>query len=109
MTMKRFLLILGGMTMMCVMTSAMAAEDYNKTLATAGVQAGTGYFSTVEQTSVSCLYGVIYIPNLSNDAGQRAMYATVLSAQSGSRKITHVSYDVDSTGRCTASLVETAP
>lgn len=102
-------LALVGLVLAGVASSAMAADDSNKTVANAGVQVGTGYFRLVEPTSVNCLYGVIYITNLSTDAGQRVMYATVLAAESGSRKIAHVSYDVDSAGRCTATLVEIAP
>lgn len=105
----RLISIALGLALAGISSAALAVDDYNRTVNAAGVQSGTGYFSTVEQTSAGCLYGVIYIPNLSADAGQRTMYATVLSAQSGSRKITHVAYDVDSTGRCTASLIETAP
>ncbi|GLQ88656.1 hypothetical protein GCM10007898_22260 [Dyella flagellata] len=100
---------LAGLVLMGMTSVAMAASDDNKTVASAGVQQGTGYFRLVEPTSVSCLYSVIYIPNLSTDAGQRAMYATVLAAESSSRKIAHLSYDVDSMGRCNASLVEIAP
>lgn len=106
---NRLLLALGGLLLMGMMSSAIAADDYNKTLAATGVQSGTGYFRVVEPLSVTCLFGVIYVPSLSTDAGQRAMYATVLAAQSSGQKITHVGYDVNSSGQCMANLVETAP
>jgi hypothetical protein len=107
-TFRSFALV--GIILMGMTFSAMAAtDDYNKTIASAGVQAGGGYFKLVEPTSVNCLYGTIYITNLSADAGQRAMYATVLAAEAGSRKIVRVEYNVDSTGTCTATLVEVGP
>ncbi|MET3650315.1 hypothetical protein [Dyella japonica] len=87
-------------------TMAIAADDTNKTLQSTAVQYGTGYFKVVEPLSVNCLYGVIYVNNLSNDAGQRSMFATVLAAQASGLKISRVSYDVDTAGRCTANLVE---
>lgn len=93
-------------TLFAVSTMAMAAEDTNKTLQATGVQAGTGYFRLVEPTAVNCIFGTIYVTNLSVDAGQRAMFATVLAAQSSGQKIARVSYDVDAGGRCTANLVE---
>ena len=99
-----------GIILMGMTSSAMAAtDDYNKTIASTGVQGGVGYFKLVEPTSVNCLYSTIYITNLSGDAGQRAMYATVLAAESGSRKIVRVEYNVDSTSTCTATLVEVGP
>lgn len=98
--------VLCAATLFAVSTLATAADDSNKTLQNTGVQSGTGYFKLVEPTSVNCLYGVIYVTNLSNDAGQRSMFATVLAAQASGLKISHVSYDVDTAGRCTANLVE---
>jgi len=90
-------------------STAMAADDYNKTVAATGVQAGTGYFRTNEPLSVNCQYNVIYIANLSTDAGQRAMYATVLAALNAGQHISHVNYNVDASGLCTAALVESSP
>jgi hypothetical protein len=97
-----------GLALMGAASCAMAADDYNKTIAAAGIQSGNGYLRTNEQLSVGCLYGIVYIWNVGNDAGQRAMYGTVLAAQAAGQKISHLGYTVDASGACMATLVEVA-
>lgn len=84
---------------------AMGTEDYNKTLAVAGVQGGVGYFKVQEATSVNCKYETFYIGSLS-DAFNRSVYATVLSAQASGKKITRLGYTLGSDGSCLVNLLE---
>ena len=84
---------------------AMAASDSNKTVQSAGVQSPNAYFRVNEALSVSCVFNVIYIGDLSTP-GARAMYATVLSTQATGKPLSTISYNVAPTGECTATQVE---
>jgi hypothetical protein len=89
-------------TMISICGQALAADDYNRTIVSVGTQQ-LGYFQVKEGLSQACNFGVVYLPDLSQ-YNARAMMAVLLSAQSRGALI-NISYDVGSTGYCTATKI----
>lgn len=83
---------------------AFAAEDANRTISSVGVQ-GLGYVQFKEGVSQPCQFGTIYLPDLSQ-YNARGMLAVLLAAQSNGLQVT-VTYDINGSGFCTASKVQT--
>lgn len=84
---------------------AMAVDESNKTVKSAGVQSPNAFFRVNEALSGNCNFSVIYIMDLSSP-GSRAMYATVLSAQANGKPLAAISYNVSPSGDCTATMIE---
>lgn len=79
-----------------------AADDYNRTITSVGTQ-GLSYFQVKEGLSQPCTFGVVYLPDLSQ-YNARAMMAVLLSAQARGALI-NISYDMASSGYCTATKI----
>jgi hypothetical protein len=87
-----------------VSTQAFAAEDLNRTISGLGVQ-GTGYVQVKEGFSQPCQFSTVYLPDLSQ-YNARAMLAVLISAQSRGTPVS-ISYDVATSGYCTANKIQT--
>lgn len=84
---------------------SMAATDADRTITKTGAQGDVAYVYVSPAPSTSCLYGVLYIATTSTSSG-KAMYATLLSAQSAGKPLTRVDYTVQGDGTCNITLIE---
>lgn len=87
--------------------SAVAGDDYGKTVGRIGVQGNTAYFSLKEGLNTNCRYGIVYI-DITTDFGRLA-YANILSSKATSSKLSWVGYtQTTSGGQCILSTAEIA-
>jgi len=103
--MNKKCMMLAGMAALLTVSTAFAASESNKTIQQVGVQYnGPGYVIFNEPLTVSCQYGIVYLPDVSTAPG-KAMLAVLLSAQSAGKPISRVDYTQGSDGNCTAAIV----
>ena len=85
--------------------TAMAIDDYSKSVNKLGVQSGVAYFGIKEGFGVNCKYEIIYI-DITTDFGRLA-YSNILSAKAAGLKLSWVNYTQASLGGiCSLNLVE---
>jgi len=85
--------------------SALAQEDFNKTITRTGVQDTNFYFSVGNGFSLNCAYDVVYF---SNESGfGKGAYSTLLSAKAQNKPISRIVYSQDTSSTiCTLELIE---
>jgi hypothetical protein len=81
---------------------AAAGDDNNRTISSLGSQ-GTGYVQFTGSLSQPCLFGLVYLPDLSQP-GARGMFAILLAAQARGATVS-ASYTMDASGACTATKI----
>lgn len=103
--MNKKCMMLAGMATLLTVSSAFAASESNKTIQQVGVQYnGPGYVTFNEPLTVSCQYGLIYIPDVGTAPG-KGMLAVLLSAQAAGKPISRLDYVQNGDGSCTAQIV----
>lgn len=104
--MKRFLKMLAVMSLaLPAVSMAATVTDTNRTISKIGAQGNVAYIYVTPATTTTCLYGVLYIADTSTSSG-KALYATLLSAQSQDKPLTRIDYAVQGDGTCNISLLE---
>jgi len=99
--MKFIVIFLLGLTVFTT-TQAIATEGANRNIASLGVES-LGYVQFKEGLSQPCQFGVVCLPDFSQ-YNARAMMAVLVAAQTRGAPVT-ITYDMASTGFCTASKV----
>ncbi|MET3650313.1 hypothetical protein [Dyella japonica] len=103
--MNKKYMMLAGVTALLTVSAAFATSDNNKTIQQVGVQYnGPGYVVFNEPLSVSCQYGLVYIPDVSTASG-KAMLAVLLSAQAAGKPISRLDYTQAADGTCSAAII----
>lgn len=86
-------------------SSAWAATDTGRTIATFGTQNGVAFLTLSPVQSGTCLYNVLYLTGLDTTAG-KTMYAALLTAVSADKTLSRIDYAAGSDGTCSVSLVQ---
>jgi hypothetical protein len=99
---------------LCILASlsASAATETNKTINAMGVQIGSAnsiaYVYVSPALAVNCLYGILYIQDLSTPGGT-ALLSMLQKAYSLSKPLSRIDYAQDSSsGMCFINLIEVA-
>ena len=102
---KTFALAFGLLTSL----AAHATTDLDRTVASIGVQGQTAYVSLSPAPSAACLYGLVYITDISTASG-KALYATLLTSYTMGKSLGRIDYSQNVSGapatQCVISLIQ---
>ena len=85
--------------------SASATTDTARTIISIGAQGQSAYLSLSPAPTGTCLYGNIYLDDLSTASG-KALYSTLLTAYSLGKVLERVDYAPNAGGACVISLIQ---